>query len=96
MTAYAANTNAKSCTLTLVLLKNGATLVGFGTGTVPSGQTTAAALTWSFATSAVTFADGDRLALQLSAQANSGTNNCGNTSLSGDGATVPSRLTLPG
>jgi hypothetical protein len=95
VTAYAANSNNKNCTMTLILLQNGATLLGYGTGTVPAGKTTAAPLTWTFSTSSVAFATGDRLMLQVSAQGNSGTNNCSDTRVWDDGAAVPSRVTLP-
>jgi hypothetical protein len=89
--AWFDNTRNKDCVVTATLLVNGTTSLGSGTVTVP--QNSALALrTWSFASSAQTFAAGDRLSLRI---ALAGSNDCRETTLHYDGATTNSRVTVP-
>lgn len=89
--AWFDNTRNKDCVITATLLVNGTTSLGAGTVTVP--QNSALALrTWSFATTARTFAAGDRLNLRIATAAS---NDCRDTTLHYDGATTNSRVTVP-
>lgn len=89
--AWFDNTRSKDCVVTATLLVNGTTSLGAGTVTVP--QNSALALhTWSFASSAATFAAGDRLSLTIALAAS---NDCRDTTLHYDGATTNSRVTVP-
>jgi hypothetical protein len=89
--AWFDNTRNRDCVVTATLLVNGTTSLGAGTVTVP--QNSALALrTWSFASSATTFAAGDRLTLRIALAAS---NDCRDTTLHYDGATTSSRVTVP-
>ena len=89
--AYVNNSSGSTCNITAALKRNGVTTLGSGTVTIPSGSPTALR-TWSFATSGVTFAAGDRLNLYLTWQ---GVMACNSTFIRYDGATTNSRVTVP-
>lgn len=89
--AWFENARNKDCVVTATLLVNGTTSLGAGTVTVP--QNSALALrTWSFASSATTFAAGDRLSLRIALAAS---NDCRDTALHYDGVATNSRVTVP-
>jgi hypothetical protein len=89
--AYIANSAGSSCALTATLYRNGTTSLGTGTLTVP-GNSGKALRTWSFSTTAATFAAGDRVDLHLSWQ---GVRACDSTNVYWNGAATPSSVTLP-
>jgi hypothetical protein len=90
--AYFRNTNvSSSCDITATLYKNGTLSLGSGTITIPKNTATTLG-TWSFSTSGVTFAGGDRLNLYLDWP---NTPACKDTYLHYDGASTDSRVTVP-
>src|SRR5207245_8856201 len=87
---YSSTSSGAGCTATATLSLTGATTLGSGNLTVNPTSTTLK--TWSFTTSAVTFATGDRLALKLfynTAKA------CNSTTLHYDAPGVASSITTP-
>lgn len=94
VSAYLSNSAGSSCTVTATLkLDRGGTITSLGSGNFAVPASTGTTLrTWSFSTTAVTFAAGDRLNLSLfynTAKA------CGSTTLSWNSSTAPSKVTLP-
>jgi prepilin-type N-terminal cleavage/methylation domain-containing protein len=90
--AWATNTGGSACSVTATLYLNGFFPFGSASASLPAHSNTPAALTWSFSTSAYTFANGDRVNVFFSTPNGA---SCNSTTMLFGGATRRSRLDLP-
>jgi prepilin-type N-terminal cleavage/methylation domain-containing protein len=90
--SWATNTGGSSCTITAGIGLNGGASFYSQVATLPANSNTATALTWSFATTAYTFASGDRVNVYFTT-ANGAS--CNSTNMLFGGTVRRSRLDLP-
>lgn len=95
MSGYISNTDKNPCNLTVSLKKNGTTLLGQSTLTLPGlAGATPIQRTWTFSNSSTTLVPGDRLNLHMN-WLDTGAG-CDHTIMHWGGTTYRSSLTVPG